>query len=343
MQATAIIAPILRAYSSTTLRGAIADFLTYAEIERGWSPQTRAAYSGDLHLFDHWVSQRLGPSAPLSQVLTPEAYSAFTVSFARDHRVGAARRWRLLASGRSFLHFAERKGLIPPCNLDLLERPKLPHRLPAHLDLPQAQALSAATASLTPRDRAIVLTLLHTGIRVGELTGLNLNDLGATTLRVRGKGDRERIVPLPPTARAAITAYLPTREEKHHPALFTSRQGRISIRTVQRLVSRAASLADGPGAHPHKLRHTYATLLHQAGADILDISRILGHASVATTQIYAASDPAQLQSAAALFPSLSLPAPDAGSPPTPADPPLAPALPSKTTLTTETHPAILPQ
>ena len=305
MTEPATIIELLRPYHATTLAGAIAEFTTYAEVERGWSEQTRHAYSSDLALFARWIAQTTPNSPPLDAVLTPETYCAFVLAHCRANRIGAARRWRLLATGRSLLAFASKKHLVPHVDLDLLERPKIPRRIPVHLELDQARRLRAQCEAMSPQDRAIVLTLLYTGIRAGELIGLNLADVGDTTIRVRGKGNKERLIPLPTEASAAIARYLQTRPATDRNALFTGAHGRISIRTVQRICHQAAHRAGLPGIHPHKLRHTYATLLHQAGADILEISHLLGHASIATTQIYTSTSAACLQAAVARMPALS--------------------------------------
>jgi len=305
MNALAAIIDCFQPYHATTLAGAIAEFLTYAEVERGWSDQTRHAYAADLSLFSRWITETTPTSPPLSAVLTADTYCAFVVAYSRANRIGAARRWRLMATGRSLLTFATKKKLVPPVQLDLLERPKIPRRIPAHLELEQARTLKAHCDTLSPQWRAVLLTLLYTGIRVGELVGLNLADVGDTTIRVRGKGDKERLIPLPAVAAEAIARYLKVRQGYGRTALFTTPNGRLSIRTVERICQLAAQRARLPGIHPHKLRHTFATLLHQAGADIVEISHLLGHSSVATTQMYTATSAATLQSAVARMPALS--------------------------------------
>ena len=305
MPETATIVSMLRPYRATTLRAAIAEFETYGDVERGWSVQTRRAYAADLALFAAWLADAAPQPPPLSEILTADVYCAFVLAHCQRGGVGPARRWRLLSTGRSLLAFACRKSLVAHSEVDRLERPKIPARIPVHLDLDQARRLRVAADAMPSQDRAILLTLLYTGIRAGELVGLNLDDIGDAAIRVRGKGNKERLIPLPAEAAAAIARHLHTRTPSARGALFTSAQGRISIRTVQRTCNMAARRAGLPGIHPHKLRHTYATLLHHAGADILEISKLLGHASIATTQIYTATSAASLQTAVARMPKLS--------------------------------------
>jgi integrase/recombinase XerC len=146
------------------------------------------------------------------------------------------------------------------------------------------------------RDRAILETLYSAGVRVGELTGLNLDDvdLGDGLATVRGKGKRERLVLLGPHAVAAVEAWLPLREDlagpraQRQPALFLNKNGtRLSSRSVGRLLEKYLAQAGlDPRTSPHTLRHSFATHLLDAGADIRSVQELLGHRSLGTTQIY---------------------------------------------------------
>ncbi|RLB55101.1 MAG: tyrosine recombinase XerC [Deltaproteobacteria bacterium] len=207
---------------------------------------------------------------------------------------------RQLAAVRGFYRFCRRRGWITDNPAERLRSPSLERRLPGHLDPDQILALLAApdgNDALAVRDRAILEVLYSSGLRVSELTGLDLQqlDLEAATVRVLGKGAKERLVPLTGKALAALRQWLPRRQQllqraarADEQALFLNyRGGRLSARSVRRRLDRAIIKA-GLLHHvsPHTLRHTFATHLLQAGADLRSIQELLGHASLSTTQIY---------------------------------------------------------
>ena len=199
---------------------------------------------------------------------------------------------RRLATLRSFFRFLMRRGRVRVNPAREVRTPSLPGRLPAHLPIDQSQALfrhPPGDEVADRRDRAILEVLYATGVRVAELAGLDMEDtdLGEGSVRVLGKGRKERIVPLGSKAVDAVRAYLGGREGSRGPLFRNARGGRLTVRSLHRIVrarARAAGLAGR--VTPHTLRHTFATHLLDAGADLRLIQELLGHARLATTQRY---------------------------------------------------------
>ncbi|HEY8497932.1 MAG TPA: tyrosine-type recombinase/integrase, partial [Limnochordales bacterium] len=202
---------------------------------------------------------------------------------------------------RGFYRFLVEERLREASPAERLHSPKLPRRLPVFLTGEEAAALLEAAGRVGPepaRDQALVATFLYTGCRLGELLALRLDDVdfSAGAIRFFGKGGKERLVPMREELARLLQAYLPRRRELVSRApraaqdrLFVSRHGRpLSPSGVRYLLRRvAAALPQArPSLSPHKLRHTVATLLLQADADLRSIQELLGHASLATTQRY---------------------------------------------------------
>ena len=285
------------------LAAALDAFRHHIEAERGLSRHTVRAYLGD-------VAALLG-YAGASGATRPADLSIGTLRawLAEQHGRGQARASlaRRAAAARAFTAFAHARGLMPADPGPLLGMPRIPRRLPEVLRQDQVAAVLAAAAAAAPggppghdaalalRDAAIVELLYATGIRVGELCGLDLGDLdeGRRTVRVLGKGNRERTVPAGVPAVKAVAAWarfgrpvLVTPGSGH--ALFLGARGRrLDPRTARRVVH--ASLAAVPGtpdSGPHGLRHAAATHLLEGGADLRSVQEILGHSSLTSTQIY---------------------------------------------------------
>ncbi|HWH97834.1 MAG TPA: site-specific tyrosine recombinase XerD [Pseudolysinimonas sp.] len=285
-------------------------YLRHLSIERGRSPHTIAAYRRDLgRLLDSL--RRIG-------VVRPDAITADNLTaFARELREGAeplaaSSVARTLSSVRGFTRFLVDEQRIPLDPGVELVAPKLPGRLPKALTIAQVERLLAATAGDEParlRDRALLELLYATGARVSEAVSLNVDDLvgggsagdtGTVDLvRLFGKGSKQRVVPVGSYARAALDAYLVrsrpllSARGRATPALFLGMRGARLSRQNAWLVIRAAAerahLDRELGEHgisPHSLRHSFATHLLQGGADVRVVQELLGHASVATTQIY---------------------------------------------------------
>jgi len=278
---------------------AATSFLNHLQIERGLAANSIAAYRRDLTKFAIFLKDK-----PLSEV-DPETISQFEISL-REAKLSVASINRVDSTLRSFFkHLQQEYGYADP-TLEISPK-KSARRLPKALTI--AQIVSMIDAALregqpiTARDQAMLELLYSSGARVSELIGINLNDLSTietddgliTTLKLRGKGSKERIVPLGSFASKAIENYmvrvrpdLAAKSAKTTSALFlNSRGSRISRQSAWQMVLDAAEAA-GVTEHvsPHVFRHSYATHLLDGGADIRVVQELLGHASVTTTQIY---------------------------------------------------------
>jgi len=274
----------------------VAAFLEHLKTERNASAHTVRAYEDDLTQFCRFLdeSQRLGPDEAdptradakrlrrFSAWLNGKGYAASTVA-------------RRLASLRSFYRFQRRQGAMTADPAGGLRNPKQPQRLPKMLRVEDVIRLLdgiATDSALGVRDRAMFETLYGGGLRVGELVGVNLDDVDADQflVRVRGKGRRERLCPVGPMAAGWLDRWRAVRAPKAagESAFFLNRFGtRLSARSVGRLLEEhLAGLGLGPGASPHTLRHSFATHMLDRGADLRSVQELLGHRSLATTQIY---------------------------------------------------------
>ncbi len=282
--------------SNTKLAAEVGRFLE-SLARANLSLHTRRSYASDLKQFADYFA-RSGNAAP-----APSEFDALKIRefMAECYRRGNSNRSvaRKLSALRSFFDFLVREGAIPHSPAKLVATPKTPNTLPpvmtaeetnALIDaLPRQEGRDKDTARLA-RDRLIFELLYGCGLRVGELVGLNLDDLdrGERWIRVRGKGRKERLVPFGRTAAEALDRYLQARPATDQRALLlNSRRGRLTARSVERIVKRyALALMGDPSLHPHSLRHAFATHLLSDGADLRAIQELLGHASLSTTQKY---------------------------------------------------------
>jgi integrase/recombinase XerC len=282
-----------RVYISDT----IDRFIDYIALERGASPHTCRAYRKDLELFTVFLEEQELPSDVTKiDYLTIRLYLGHLYQAKRIKRASVVRK---LATLRTFFRYLKREGIVGKNPAKMVAIPKggkdLPHALTVDeafrlLDVPDA------TGPLGIRDRAILEFLYSSGLRVGELTSLSLHDLdlGEGMVRVMGKGGKERMVPIGSKAIEALKSYLARRGElmekgKSAPAyLFLNhRGGRLTARSVGRMIKRYL-LQGGivKETSPHTFRHSFATHLLDAGADLRGIQELLGHASLSTTQKY---------------------------------------------------------
>lgn len=293
---------------------AIEAYLTYLKVERDASAHTLRNYRADLTQFVTYLNERGGGGRDPE----PEAVEHLAIRgfLARLHGVGLAKASmaRKLATLRSFFRFLCRQGRLAVNPAELTQSPRLPRRTTPHLSVDEAFQLLAAPASslseesakpqpgaeaLRARDRAILELFYASGLRVGELVALNLTgmDLSEGLVRVRGKGRKERIVPVGGKAREALAAYLSIRDTLHPKGTHSPRDaetlflnhrgGRITARSVARILLRYLMQSGlGKKITPHGLRHSFATHLLDAGADLRAIQELLGHARLSTTQRY---------------------------------------------------------
>ncbi|MFN7959802.1 MAG: tyrosine recombinase XerC [Thermoanaerobaculia bacterium] len=276
-------------------------FLEHLGEERGYSPETLRAYGGDLEKLELFLEDFLGkPRADLSASdLDPLALRSFLAGLTRA-QLAARSRSRTLSAVKSLCRFACREGVLAANPAAGVRSPKLPKTLPRHLRPGETEELLEAAPgeeSLSRRDRAFLELLYASGLRVSELVGLDWGsvDLAARVLRVVGKGGKERMVPFGRPAAEALRAWLADWEEirgarlaeADEPVFLNARGGRLTDRSVRRLLDRYARQAGlAGGVHPHTLRHTFATHLLEGGADLRAIQELLGHSSLATTQRY---------------------------------------------------------
>jgi len=281
------------------VKPATARFLEHVETVRNLSPHTVGAYRRDLAELEEFVGAYLGrPDFGWGDVDRP-ALRAF---LGEAGRRGLSRRTvaRKMSAVRAFFRHLHRQGEIASNPAAAMRGPKLDRTLPGHAGLEEMEALlrwaegrAAQENDLTGTRLLAWLELLYgSGLRVSELRGLNVASFMGEQLRVLGKGSKERIVPVTPASSKAVRNYLPRRSEVAGPgckALFVNRRGRrISTRYIQRAVQEAlADFCAASGLSVHSLRHSFATHLLDAGADLMAVKELLGHVSLSTTQIYA--------------------------------------------------------
>ena len=312
------------------MKDAIEKFLHYLRFERNASPHTQRNYLGDLEQFLAYATPP-GNKPPVLGDVSHALIREF-IAHLHDQRLEKTSIARKLAALRSFFKFCVREALLRENPARLVATPKLPKRVPSvltaeeisgfldHLALMGEENVAAAfrppseensgrtrrrpgaeddeSQLLVRRDRAILELLYASGLRVSELTGLNLADLDRDDqmLRVRGKGRKERIVPYGRKAQSALEHYWPVRAEllrraasdAEPEAVFLNYAGRrLTSRSVGRLVKKYVRLVNiNWDLHPHSLRHAFATHLLADGADLRAIQELLGHRSLSTTQRY---------------------------------------------------------
>jgi integrase/recombinase XerC len=317
----------------------VSEFLSYLDEQRNFSAHTLRGYRSDMDQFCRFLAAGAEPTAqalakeetqdePDPATLTgrllsasPADVRAFLAAL-HGHGYAKATVARRLATLRSLYKFLIRRGRVETSPVAAIRTPKQDKRLPTCLDEAQVEALllapqAAATAGmaadadrpdplaelLAARDSAILETIYSAGLRISELVGLDIDDIEpfGGTLRVRGKGRKERIAPLGSHAADAIEGYLDgrrrffgvrwdvadARSDRGAALFINSSGGRISARSVRRRLTRYIRLVGLPaGVTPHTLRHSFATHMLNRGADLRSVQELLGHKSISTTQIY---------------------------------------------------------
>jgi integrase/recombinase XerC len=298
-----------------TLSAAIAEYLRALSLEQNCSPQTVRAYSADLARFrEFWEREFANEPADRTSLARIDAL-AIRAHVASLHRAKLSSRSlaRHLSAVRSLFSWACRSGWCARNPAVGIPTPRQPKTLPRALSFSDTERLLSAdgeSASFPERDRAMFELLYATGLRVSELSGLDLDDLDSDQrlARVLGKGGKERIVPYGEPAADSLRAYLPGRAalrsaaaagrasaEEGEPLFVNHRGGRLTSRSIARILkSRLREVGLPDKISPHALRHTFATHLLSAGADLRSIQELLGHASLSTTQKYTHVDAAKL-------------------------------------------------
>lgn len=270
-------------------------FFAYLEIEKGYSLATVRAYAADLDQFQEFLSRRSGTLASFEAISREDA----TGFLAELHRLRLKKSSmaRKLSSLRSFFSYLLKNHLLHKNPLAGLRNPRQEQRQPRALNVDQAVAVmegQVLPGALGLRDLALAEVLYGSGLRVSEALSLSVDDVRTDRgfVRVRGKGGKERLAPLSEAAKERLAEYLRLRRELAsdplEEALFVGARGRrLTRREAQRIVARlAASAGIGQDVHPHTLRHSFATHLLQAGADLRSVQELLGHSRLSTTERY---------------------------------------------------------
>lgn len=275
----------------------ISDFLRWLTHEKGYSRHTVSGYQHDLLEFAATL-----PENQSIQTIDTSAVRHFVAGL--HGKNNAATVARKLSALRSFFHFLQRQKVITSDPMAGISGPKIAQLIPVFLTVDEVFLLLETPGEqdrFVARDRAILELLYSTGIRVAELVSRNLEDLDfeAEMLKVRGKGNKERLVPVGRPAREAVDAWLPSRQQllqeraargleiDQAPLFLNGRGSRLTTRSVERLVQTYSERAGIPQTvTPHALRHSFATHLLEMGADLRSVQELLGHASLSTTQRY---------------------------------------------------------
>jgi integrase/recombinase XerC len=297
----------------------VADFMRVLANERGASVHTLRAYERELAGFAAWVTERFGPDAAVDRIEHTDIRAFLGTLY--DRGLSKASAARALAAIRSWFKWLARSGRVEQNVASLVATPRLPKHLPRVPSIEQmnrvVESVAEDAASWPARDTAILELLYGCGIRNAELTGLNLEDIhwANEAILVRGKGQKQRYVPLGDAAAEALRTYLGERSALlaaegakgvTTPALLVNLQlrglgklggqARLTTRSVARIVKRIAILRGlSADVHPHTLRHAFGTHLLEEGADLRAIQELLGHERLSTTQRYTQLTTAQLE------------------------------------------------
>jgi integrase/recombinase XerC len=303
---------------ASTVDSLVTEYLRVLAGERGASAHTLRAYERELHGFAAWIAGRQGQQQSVDRIEHTDIRAYLGTLY--DRGLAKASAARALAAIRSWFKWLARAGLVERNVASLVATPKLPKHLPRVPSIEQlnrvVESVDDDAASWPARDRAILELLYGCGVRNAELTGLNLADIewANEVILVRGKGQKQRYVPLGDAAAAALRDYMAERsallsagagKSPQTPALFVNMQlrglkkpggeARLTTRSVGRIVKRIAILRGlSADVHPHTMRHAFGTHLLEEGADLRAIQELLGHERLSTTQRYTQLTTAQL-------------------------------------------------
>ena len=263
---------------------AVEEFLAHLQVERRMSAHTLDAYRRDLTALAEWSNAQ---SADITALQT-EQLRAFV---AAEHRRGLSPKslQRRLSACRSFYRWLLRHSRIAASPADAIRAPKAPRKLPQVLDADEASRLVEVPTDvpLGLRDRALLELFYSSGLRLSELCALRWHDLAEGLVTVLGKGNKQRRVPVGSHARAALTAWRADQKAANYAPVFPGRNGPITPRAVQlRLKQLAIKQGMFKHVHPHLLRHSFASHVLESSGDLRGVQELLGHADIATTQIY---------------------------------------------------------
>jgi integrase/recombinase XerC len=295
-----------RYMGSPYVREAVEDWLAYIGTERQLAAKTSEAYERDVSQFLAFLAVHLNRLPDMPQLLALQARDVRAFLAARrGEGVGSRSLSRTLSALRMFYKFLERRGYGKNDAIRAVALPKLPHSVPKPLTAPKATALVDGADIAAPdapewivaRDTAVLALLYGSGLRISEALSLKRKDApikGRDMLRVTGKGSKTRVVPVLPIAREAVELYLalcPMGLGSEDPLFVGAHGKQLSPRIIQLRIAKARAVLGLPEtATPHALRHSFATHLLGAGADLRSIQELLGHASLSTTQGYTEVD-----------------------------------------------------
>lgn len=282
----------------------ISEYDTFLKVERNLSQITRIDYNYYLKKFMEFVIRTTGHDQSIEHITT-KMIRDFLEYLQAEHNYKGTSLARVITTLRIFFHFCVERDYIKNSPATIIHNPKLPKKLPIYLiDSEIKKLLSAPDRSIDMgiRDSAILITLGFTGVRLQEIVKANLSDIDfeRETIRVLGKGSKERLIPLNKIVITSLREYLERRPISDSEAIFLNKFGtRLSGRSVENIVKKYVRLSgiNKSKISPHKLRHTFATLLHMNDVDIIEIQKLLGHASITSTQIYTHTNPEKLKRA----------------------------------------------
>lgn len=282
---------------------AVESWLDHLVHERGLAHLTEVTYARDLAQFFAWLAGHLDHPVAIADLaaLSAKSIRGFLAA-RRRHTIQNRTLARTLSALRMFFRWLEAERIVESRSIRLIGVPKVAHSIPKPLTIDRALAvmdggMAADLDWIAARDTAVLMLLYGAGLRISEAVGLTLADAptrGRETLRITGKGGKERLVPILPATRAAIERYLalcPYPLERDEPLFRGAKGGPLSPRIIQLVMERLRGELGLPDtATPHALRHSFATHLLSSGADLRQIQELLGHASLSTTQVYTEVD-----------------------------------------------------
>ena len=281
------------------MQNKVEEFLTSLEVEKGYSENTRVAYKNDLGQFLAYVKKNAVPPVQDWGSVTKDHLVAYILSLKGEREYASTTVARKVAAIKSFFHFLVAEGFVKDDPTATLDSPRVKKYLPRAISQEDVERLLDAPGKSdeprTVRDRAILELLYATGMRVSELVALNEGDvdLASASVRCFGKGGKERVIPVYPRAVQAVEAYVTKGRvrllrQSDEKALFLNQRGERLTRQGLWLIVKGYVRQAGikVAVTPHTLRHSFATHMLRGGADLRNVQELLGHANIATTQVY---------------------------------------------------------
>ncbi len=280
------------------------EFDNFIKVEKNLTQKTRSAYKYDLKNFYSFLIKEYNREPPIDKIIDTDI-KEYLSNLQMERNCKSTTLSRVISSIRIFFEFCVEHKYLTTSPAQYIRTPKHTKKLPIYLigsELKKLLSVPDTSEFLGLRDYTILVTLVFTGMRLQELVNLNLNDIDfeRSTIKVFGKGAKERLIPMNKILIDTLRDYFEKRPITEDKAVFLNRMNkRISGRQIERIVKNYALKANinKTKISPHKLRHTFATLLHLSEVDLLEIQSLLGHSSITSTQIYTHTNPKKLKSA----------------------------------------------